>query len=108
MKEYFYPIKTNLPRLEVIVSGDGAAVDLTDATGVIFLHKPRFTGSVGIISGQFANKGSGAIYVDLTGTIFADDVGPRWGRFIVYFQNGGRRSYPDWGYINVDIISGLV
>lgn len=106
MNEIFYTQNTNLPRLEVIVSGNGAAVDLTDATGVIFSHKPRYSGTAGVISGRFASKGSGIVYVDLTGTTVTDSLGPRWGKFLIYFQNGGVRPYPE-GYINFEILSGV-
>ena len=108
MNEFFYPVGTNLPRLEVIVSGNGAAVDLTDSTGNIFLYKPRMTGTASVLSGQFASKSSGIVYVDLTGSTLTDSQGPVWGRFIIYFQNGGRRAYPEWGYINIGVVSGII
>lgn len=107
VNEFFYNISTNLPRIEVIVSGGGSAVDLTDATGVIFLHKPRYSGTSSVVSGQFASKASGIVYVDLTGSTLTDSMGPVWGKFLVYFQNGGRRAYPSDSYINIDVISGV-
>lgn len=110
MKELFYSVGTNLPRIEVIVSGNGAAVDLTDATGNIFIYKKRYTGTNAVISGDFANKGSGIVFVNLTGSAGAsitDNPGPYWGRFLIYFQNGGVRGYPE-GYINLEILSGIL
>lgn len=107
MKELFWTQKTNLPRLEVIVSGDGAAVDLSASTGNIFIYKQRYSGSSSVLSGQFSSKASGIVYVDLTGTTISDSVGPYWGKFLIYFQNGGVRPYPE-SYINFEILSGLV
>lgn len=106
MNEFFWTQNSNLPRLEVIVSGNGAPIDLTNATGNIFIYRPRYTGTTSIISGQFASKVSGDIYVDLTGTTITNTIGPYWGKFLIYFQNGGVQPYPE-GYINFDIISGL-
>lgn len=107
MDNFFWTQNSNLPRLEVIVSGDGAAQDLTSATGVIWVYRQRYTGTATVISGQFANKGSGAIYVDLTGTTVSNTIGPYWSKFLIYFQNGGVRPYPE-GYINFEIMSGLL
>ena len=107
MNELFYTQSTNLPRLEVIVSGDGAVVDLSSATGNIFIYRPRYSGTTSIISGQFANKGSGIVYIDLTGSTITQNPGPMWGKFLIYFPNGGVRPYPE-GYINFEIMSGLV
>jgi hypothetical protein len=106
MDEFFWTQNTNLPRLEVIVSGNGIAQDLTNATGVIFLYKPRYSGSASVVSGRFASKASGAVYIDLTGTTISNSIGPNWGKFLVYFPNGGVMPYPD-GYINFEIMSGL-
>ena len=110
MKDYFYSVGANLPRLEMIVSGDGAAVDLTDSTGCVFLYRKRYTGTASVISGSFANKGSGIVFVNLTGSAGADitdNPGPYWGRFLIYFQNGGVRPYPE-GYINLEVLSGVL
>lgn len=108
MNEFFYNISTNLPRVEVIVSGDGAPVDLSSSTGNIFVYKSRYTGTSSVISGQFASKVSGIVYVDLTGTTITNSAGPVWGKFLIYFQNGGVRAYPSDSYINIDVISGLI
>ena len=107
MQELFYNKGDTLPRLQITASGDGAAVDLTDSTGVIFQYKNRYSGTYSVISGQFASKSSGIIYVDLTGNTVTNSMGPNWGRFKVYFQNGGVRSFPV-EHINFEIISGLV
>ena len=107
MNEFFWTQKTNLPRLEVIVSGDGAPVDLSSSTGVIFQYRSRYTGTANVLSGQFSNKGSGIVYVDLTGTTVTDTIGPYWGKFLIYFQNGGVRPYPET-YINFEILSGII
>lgn len=108
MNEFFWTQNSNLPRLEVTVSGDGAAVDLGSATGNIFVYRSRYTGSASVISGRFSNKGSGIIYIDLTGTTVTNTIGPYWGRFLIYFTNGGIRPYPSDGYINFEVISGLI
>ena len=107
MQELFYNQGDTLPRLEITASGNGAAVDLTDATGLIFQYRNRYSGVFSVISGQFSNKGSGVIYVDLTGSTVTNSMGPYWGRFKVYFQNGGVRSFPV-DHINFEVISGLV
>lgn len=107
MNELFWTQNSTLPKLEVIVSGDGAPVDLSSATGNIFVYRSRYTGSASVISGQFSNKGSGIIYVDLTGTTISNTIGPYWGKFLIYFQNGGVRPYPE-SYINFEILSGLI
>lgn len=108
MNELFFTQNSNLPRLEVIVSGDGAPVDLTDATGVIWSYKGRYTGSATTISGRFASKSSGIVYVDLTGSNITSNIGPYWSKFFIYFQNGGVRAYPNDSYINFEIISGVL
>ena len=107
MNELFFTQNTNLPRLEVTVSGDGAAVDLTDSTGCILLYRNRYTGTASIISGRFASKSSGIVYADLTGTTFSNSIGPGWAKFLIYFQNGGVRPYPET-YINYEILSGII
>lgn len=107
MNELFWTQNSNLPRLEVIVSGDGAPVDLTNATGVVWCYKGRYTGSATTISGQFASKPSGIVYVDLTGTSVTSNVGPYWSKFLIYFSNGGVRAYPE-GYLNFEVISGVL
>lgn len=108
MKELFWTQNSNLPRLEVIVSGDGAAVDLSNSTGNIFVYRNRYSGTASVLSGQFASKASGIVYVDLTGTSVTNNIGPLFCKFLIYFQNGGVRAYPSDSYINVEIISGLV
>lgn len=108
MNEFFWTQNSTLPRLEVIVSGNGGPVDLTNSTGNIFLYRPRYTGTVSILSGQFASKASGDIYVDLTGTTITNTIGPYLARFLIYFPNGGVQPYPSDGYINFEIISGLI
>ncbi len=107
MQPLFYNQNDTLPRLEITASGDGAAVDLTDATGVILQYRNRYSGTYSVISGQFASKSSGIIYADLTGSTITQSMGPNWGRFKVYFQNGGVRSFPV-EHINFEILSGLV
>lgn len=108
MNELFYVANSTLPRLEVIVSGNGAAVDLTDATGTIFCYKPRYSGTaVSVISGQFASKSSGIVYIDLTGNSVTATPGPYWGRFKIYFPNGGVRVYPTEN-LNFEILSGAL
>ena len=106
MRELFYTQNSNLPRLEVIVSGEGAATDLSNATGVIYHYKNRYSGTSTVISGQFASKASGIVYVDLTGTSISTNVGSQWGKFLVYFQNGGVLAYPS-SFINIEILSGI-
>ena len=108
MNEFFYSINDTLPRLEVTVSGDGAAVDLTSATGCIFIYRPRYSGTASVISGQFSNKGSGIVYVDITGSTVTSLMGPNWGRFKIYFQNGGVRSYPNDSLINFEVLTGII
>mgnify|MGYP001617153219 CR=1 FL=1 len=107
MQPLFYNQNDTLPRLEITASGDGAAEDLSSATGVVFLYRNRYSGTYSVISGQFASKPSGIIYVDLTGGSVTQSIGPNWGRFKVYFQNGGVRSFPA-EQINFEIMSGLV
>lgn len=109
MNELFWSLNDTLPRLEVTVSGNGAAIDLTDSTGCIFLYRNRYSGTHSVLSGNFASKASGIVYVDLTGTTVTNSMGPYWGRFKIYFQNGGVRSYPnDQSFINFEVMSGIV
>lgn len=107
MQDFFFHQSDTLPRLEVTVSGNGGPVDLSSATGVIWAYRQRYTGTANVLSGQFASKSSGVVYVDLTGTTITSSIGPHWGKFIIYFQNGGVRSYPQGGgFINFEILSG--
>lgn len=106
MNELFWTQNSNLPRLEVTVSGNGAAEDLSNATGLIYYYKSRYSGVSTTLSGQFLSKSSGIVYVDLTGSTMTNNVGPCWGKFLVYFQNGGVLAYPRESYINFEIISG--
>lgn len=106
MKELFYSLNDTLPRIEVIVSGNGAATDLSNSTGIIFQYKPRYSGNFSVLSGQFSSKSSGIVYVDITGTTVTSLAGPNFGRFKMYFQNGGVLSYPNEGFINFETLSG--
>ena len=96
-----------LPRLEVTVSGNGAAVDLSSATGVHFLYKKRFSGVATEGTGDFVNKGSGIVFYDWVAND-TDEIGPYFGEFRIFYANTGRRSYPNDSYLVFEVHSGLL
>lgn len=104
-------VGTDLPRLEVTVSGDNSAVDLTDATGINFIMKQRYTGGGAFIAtGGFASRTSGIVYLDIntaTGAGKLNSVGTYLFYINTLFSGGQIRSYPD-GYLNLYLFSGLV
>ncbi len=105
INELFWTKSDTQPNLQVIVSGDGAAVDLTECTGAEFLYKPRYTGTQASVTGEFASKSSGIVFARMTGV--TSSIGPYWGWFKLYYPGGGIRSYPgQGGYINFEIQSG--
>lgn len=105
MNEFFYKKLDTQPNLQVIVSGDGASVDLSSCTGAEFIYKPRFTGTFSSVTGEFLSQSSGIVFARMTGV--TSTIGPYFGFFKLYYPGGGIRTYPE-GYINFEILSGLV
>lgn len=106
MNEFFYRKSDTQPNLQVIVSGDGAAIDLSDCTGAEFVYRSRYTGAQTSITGEFASKSSGIVFTRMTG--ITSSIGPYWGVFKLYYPGGGIRTYPQDSYVNFEIISGLI
>jgi len=104
--EIFLKKSDILPSLDVIVSGNGAAVNLTNATGVYARIKPRYSGSAIETSGGFRTKSDGSVFVNLTTNLFPV-IGPYWVEFKIFFSGSEIRSYPQDGYINLQIESGF-
>lgn len=105
MNEFFFKKSDTQPDLQVTVSGDGAVIDLSSCTGAEFIYRSRYTGTFNSVTGEFASKTSGIVFVRMTG--ITSSIGPCWGFFKLYYPGGGVRSYPN-DYINFEVISGLV
>lgn len=113
MPIYVKRLGADLPRLEIICSGNGSAVDFTDSTGVRFLFRPRYTGSPAAfsITGGFASRTSGSVFMNLNVATGANQLNTR-GPYLFYIQTlwsgNGIQVFPDQGYFHLHLYSGLI
>lgn len=105
--EFFLKKGDRLPVLESTLSVTTGIVDLTDATGVYFVYKPRFTGSASTVQGTFLTPKTGGKVQYAWTTGDTASIGPYWGEWRVWFT-GKIQTFPSDGFISFEIVSGLI